>query len=422
VSRPDPRFHLAWFMNFSNPPWNGQWSGQDGANWPDGRFFVDFAQALERACFDYMMLEDSSMVSDQYEGSSRVDLKYGLYAPKHDPVMLVPALAAATRHLGIVATCSTSFYPPATLARRFHTLDHLSGGRVGWNIVTSSEDRAAQNFGLPKLYEHDQRYEMADEYVGAVERYWAAAPEGAADPLPTVRADGPFFQVEATVPGPRSPQGRPIYCQAGGSPRGKRFAGEHTDTLLTGAGTGNESMRRFREDIRAHAAAAGRDPDSVKVLFITSPILGDTLEEAHAKRRAMEAAVDSRIESTLGHIGALTDNDLSGIPLDEPFGELETNGHRTTLNDFMSFGDTPRKAALGWSMKNVRFVGTPDSVAEEMGEAMAEVGGDGFLISGGITRRYLAEITDGLVPALQRRGLVRSSYDHTTLRENLMQF
>lgn len=419
---PDRRFHLAWFMNFSNPPWNGQWAGKDGREWPNGKFHVDFARALERACFDYMMLEDSSMVSDQYEGSSRVDLKYGLYAPKHDPVMLAPALAAATRHLGIVATCSTSFYPPEILARRFHTLDHLSRGRIGWNIVTSSEDRAAQNFGLPRLPEHDKRYEMADEYVDAVEQYWSAAPVDPADPLPSIQVKGSYVRMEATVPGPRSPQGRPVYCQAGGSPRGRRFAGEHTDTLLTGAGSGNRSMKEFRDDIRSCAAAAGRDPDAVKVLFITSPILGDTIEEARAKRRAMEAAIDSRIESTLGHIGALTDNDLSGVPLDEPFGDLKTNGHRTTLADFMSYGDTPREAALGWSMKNVRFVGTPDSVAEEMGEVMDDVGGDGFLISGGITRRYLAEITDGLVPALQRRGLVRSNYEYATLRENLMQF
>jgi FMN-dependent oxidoreductase (nitrilotriacetate monooxygenase family) len=427
------KFHLGWFMNFSNPPWNHPWAGDEGRDWPNGDFHVEFAKSLERACFDYMMLEDSSMVSDGFEGSSRADLKYGLYAPKHDPMMLVPLLTAATEHLGIIATCSTSFYPPWLLARRFQSLDHISGGRVGWNIVTSSEDRAAQNYGMEKLHEHDLRYEMAHEFVDLAEQLWESWEPDALvmDPEEGLYVDhtkvhttnfvGKFFSSRGPLNNVRSPQGRPVYCQAGGSPAGREFAAAHAETLLTGAGSA-ESMKAFRDDVRSRMEKYGRDPDDLKIMFITTPILAETVEGAQAKKAAMEANIDSRIDSSLAHLSALTENDLSAYPLDEPFGELTTNGHRTTLSDFVSFGDTPRKAALGWSMKNIKFVGTPDTVAQEMGDLMEEVGGDGFLISGALSRRYVGEITEGLVPALQRLGLTRTSYTHKHFRDNLKEF
>jgi alkanesulfonate monooxygenase SsuD/methylene tetrahydromethanopterin reductase-like flavin-dependent oxidoreductase (luciferase family) len=138
----------------------------------NGEFYIDMARSLERAGFDYMMFEDSSMVSDGYAGTSEVDLKYALYAPKGDPVPLIGMVAQATKHIGLVATMSTSFYPPFLLARTMSTLDHLTRGRVGWNIVTSSEDRAAQNYGMDKLFEHDLRYERADEFVDLVTQLW----------------------------------------------------------------------------------------------------------------------------------------------------------------------------------------------------------------------------------------------------------
>jgi alkanesulfonate monooxygenase SsuD/methylene tetrahydromethanopterin reductase-like flavin-dependent oxidoreductase (luciferase family) len=154
---PQQKFHLGYFMSFRPPAWRQPFASDDARTWMNGDYYVDFAKALDRACFDYMMIEDSSMVTNIYKGSADFDLKHALYAPKHDPLPLVPLLAAGTTGLGIVATASTSFYPPFLLARAMSTIDHLTGGRVGWNVVTSSEDLAAQNYGMEHLPEHDER-------------------------------------------------------------------------------------------------------------------------------------------------------------------------------------------------------------------------------------------------------------------------
>ena len=160
------RFHLAWFCNFSVGDWNGEFAPNHGP-W-DGKFYVEMALAMERACFDYIMLEDTLMVSEAYRGTAEATLKYALQAPKHDPLPLAAMIGAATTNLGVVATMSTMAYPPFMLARLACTLDHICGGRFGWNIVTSGEDAAAQNFGMDELPPREQRYDMADEYVELV--------------------------------------------------------------------------------------------------------------------------------------------------------------------------------------------------------------------------------------------------------------
>jgi FMN-dependent oxidoreductase (nitrilotriacetate monooxygenase family) len=432
----DNRFHMAWFLNFSSPAWTGNWTGSDGATWTDGSFYVEMAQSLERACFDYMMLEDSSMVSDAYEGTSRIDLKYGLYAPKHDPLPLIPLLADATKRIGLVATASTSFYPPFLLARRMATLDHLTGGRVGWNIVTSSEDRAAQNYGMDKLFEHDNRYERADEYVELVTRLWESwAPDSVVMDRDTgtytdfrrvnpINFEGKYFKSRGPLNTLPPLQGRPAFCQAGGSPRGRQFAAAHADTLLASA-FGVTKMKAYRDDIRARMVAVGRDPDDCKVLFIVSPILGETMEEAQEKAERGRRMAEHMAEAALGHLSALTENDFSSYDLDAPVPQVTTNGHRSTLSDFLSLGEsgrTLREVAAAWTISSLELIGTPDHVAEQMGEAMDAVGGDGFLITGKPNRRYIAEIAEGLAPALKRRGLIRSEYEHRYLRDNLKEF
>ena len=185
------RFHLGWFVNFTVNAWNETWADNNGPDWTGG-FYVDMARALERTCFDYMILEDTCMVSDAYGGSFETSLKHAVFAPKHDPMPLVPLLAQATSRLGVVGTMSTSFYPPFLLARLSATLDHICQGRFGWNIVTSGEDRAAQNFGMEQLTEHDLRYDIADEYVDLVCQLWDSwgprsrrRPLAAAQPHPT---------------------------------------------------------------------------------------------------------------------------------------------------------------------------------------------------------------------------------------------
>jgi FMN-dependent oxidoreductase (nitrilotriacetate monooxygenase family) len=335
-----------------------------------------------------------------------------------------------------IGTASTSFSPPYLLARRMATLDHLTGGRAGWNIVTSSEDRAAQNYGLDRLYEHDDRYDRADEFVDLVTRLWAswepdavvADREGGTyvdyTKVHTIDFAGKYFKSRGPLNTLPPLQGRPAFCQAGGSPRGKQFAAAHADTLLASA-FGIAKMKAYRNDIRRHMSEIGRDPDECKVLFIVTPVLGETMEEARLKAERGRAASDRMVEAALGHLSALTENDFSTYDLDAPVPDVSTNGHRSTLKDFLSLGDdgrTLREVAASWTISSLELVGTPDYVAGLMGEAMEEVGGDGYLISGKPNRRYICEIADGLAPALKRRGLIRDEYVHDHLLDNLREF
>ena len=431
------RFHLGWFVNFTVNAWNDTWADNNGPDWTGG-FYVDMARALDRACFDYMILEDTCMVSDAYGGSFETSLKHAVFAPKHDPIPLVPLIAQATSRLGIVGTMSTSFYPPFLLARLSATLDHLCRGRFGWNIVTSGEDRAAQNFGMDKLTEHDLRYDIADEYVDLVCQLWDSWEPDAVvmdretgvyadgSKVHTIDFKGHYFKSRGPLNTVRAPQGRPVFVQAGGSPRGREFAAQYADSIIATA-TGIEGMKAYRDDVRARMVAHGRKPDDCKVLFLVSPILGDTAEEAHQKRQAMIAAPNYIAETLIG-MSSITEIDFSVFDLDAPLPAITTNGERGSLDKFAQWGSgkTLRQLVAERVDRSIELVGTPDQVAERMAEVMEEVGGDGFLITRpgqtGLTRKYIIEITDGLVPALQRRGLARTAYTHQHFRDNLLEF
>lgn len=429
-------FHMAWFLNFATPAWSGPWRG-DGRSWANGSFYEEMAQSLERAGFDYMMFEDSAMIPVAYGGSAEIDLKYAVYGPKNDPVPLMPVLARATRHIGLVATASTSFYPPWLLARTYATLDHITEGRIGWNMVTSSEDLAAQNFGMDALPEHDERYERAEEFMDLVRRLWDSWDADAVvmdeendtyvdhTKVHPIDFRGKYFASRGPLNTFRGPQGHPVICQAGGSSRGRDFASRNADTLLANP-KGVEAMKAYRDDIRSRMLAHGRHPDDCKVMFVVYPILGETDREAQEKAERTFAATDKRVHTRLAQLSAQTEIDLSQFPLDEPLpDDLETNGHQFTLDIFKTFskGKTLREAASNMTNGAVNFVGSPDTVAAQMEEVMTEVGGDGFLINApGLTRRYVDEVASGLAPALQKRGLMRTGYDHKLFRDNLLAF
>lgn len=430
--------HLGWFMNFTPGEWDHPLA-VGGAPW-DGGFYVDMARALERACFDYIMIEDTLMVSEAFGDSAEVTLKHALQVPKHDPSPLAAIIAAATRSLGVVATFSTLAYPPFMLARLCSTLDHIAGGRFGWNIVTTGEDAAAQNFGMDKLPPREQRYDMADEYVELVCRLfdsWDAdavvmdRDSGTYADYRKVRPidfEGKFFKVRGPLNTVRSPQGRPVFVQAGGSPRGRAFAARHADSIIATA-TGIDGMKAYRDDVRRHAVAFGRNPDDIKVLFLVYPILAETDAEALAKRERMVSA-PRFIERALASISTVTDIDFSKFPLDEALPRLTTNGEQGSLDKFAQWGSgkTLRQLAMerfGAAGSDVDFVGSPDTVAERMGQVAEAIGGDGFLISTPFqrtSRRFIVEVTEGLVPALQRHGLMRTAYTGGTLRQTLTEF
>ena len=430
-------FHLGWFMNFTAGDWDSDFA-VGGAPW-DGKFYIDMAQALERACFDYIMLEDTVMVSESYGGSTEAALRHALMVPKHDPIPLAALLGAATKHLGVVATMTTLAYPPFMLARLCSTLDHLTGGRFGWNIVTSGEDTAAQNFGLEKLPPRQLRYDVADEYVDLVCRLFDSWDPDAVvmDRARGVYADhtkvrpihfeGKYFKCRGPLNTVPCPKGRPTYVQAGGSPTGRAFAAQHADSIIAVA-NGVAGMKAYRDDVRAKAAAMGRNPDDIKVLFLAAPFFGETDAEARDKFTKLVTS-SAFVEHTLAKFGSFTDVDFSKYELDKPLpGKLTTNGEQGSLDKFQQFGSgkTLRQlAADGGTSSSVELIGTPDSIAERMGQVMEEVGGDGFLIKSPFrnnSRRYTTEITDGLVPALQRRGLVRTEYTRSHLRDTLREF
>ena len=429
-------FHLAWFLSQGYGPksWRTDWPGSDIRRWMMPDLFVELARAMERACFDYLIIEDSSMVPYTYQGTHDTYLKYAASTPKLDPAVLVPYLAQATEHLGIVPTLSVSEYPPYLLARLVNSLDHVTEGRMGWNCVTGSNDGAAQNYGRDKQYPHDERYDIADEFADVVTRLWEAwepdavvldrdAPMFAdGTKVHPIHHEGKYFRCRGPINAPRSPQGRVPICQAGGSPRGQLFASRWADTIITEGGGGVEKMKEYRDNVRRQAAEFGRNPDDIKVLFLAQPIIDVSMEAACERVRMNEVEMDQHIDLHLSGMSRLTGIDFSKFDLDTPLPELTTNGHQSSLAKWI--GKTPRSIVKTYGRKGgIDFTGTADHVAGMMQEVMEEVGGDGFLLFNSyFDRRYVIEVCDGLVPELQRRGLTRKAYAHRHLRDNLLEF
>lgn len=433
-------FHLGWFLQGSSvQAWGESWTGHIGTTWMVPELFVDMARSLERACFDYVLLEDSSYVGESWGGSTELYLKHAIAVPRQDPSVVASIMTQATSRIGIVPTFGTYAYPPYLLARLIATLDQVSSGRIGWNAVTGSSDFAAMNFGTQGMPEHDLRYEMADEYMEVCRQLWGSWEPGAiiADrkngilvdhtKVHAVNFEGKYFKTRGPLNSGPCVQGQPVIAQAGGSPRGRQFAAQYADTIVAST-KGVAAMKAYRDDVRARMVASGRDPETCKVLFLVAPIIGETEAEAQEKKRLRQARAEAQVPQRLAHLGKVTNIDFGRFDINKPLPDgVTTNGHQQTLDEFRRkyAGKTLREAMLDHNTTalSVELVGTPDSLAARMAEVMEEVGGDGFLFSlPNVNRRTLAEIEDGLVPALQDRRLVRAAYTHRTFRENLLEF
>ncbi len=428
-------FRLACFVGSGTAPstWNKPWSGADGDDWADPGFLVGIGQMLERACFDYMMVEDGSFITDAWKGSPDYALRNAWATPKNDPMPYVPLIAQATKHMGIVATITTTFYPPYIAARLGATLDHLTHGRFGFNLVTAHNDRTAQNFGLEKMTEHSLRYRMASEWVEVADKLWNSWDDDAivndrergvfTDPskVHPIHHEGEFFRSRGPLNTAPGPQRRPVICQAGASGPGIAFAARNADTVIAIV-PGIEACKTYRRQMTEALAANGRPPDAVKMFFAMSLVMGETVEEARDRRERLDAKSRAAIESHLMMMSFASGIDFSKFDLDQTLPPIETNASKSITARLNVPGKTLRELADIPHGSGIPFTGTPDSIAAEMGEVMEEIGGAGFLMSETLTRRMLSEVADGLTPALQRRNLIRRDFPYKTFRENLHSF
>jgi FMN-dependent oxidoreductase (nitrilotriacetate monooxygenase family) len=310
------KMHLLWFCAFSPHAgfgldgWSGPQTGS-GYAWTRPELWQDMAVALERAKFDLILLGDSLAVPGTYQGRMDAYLRYAEHAPFHDPSPLVAIMAAATRRIGLAATLSTTFYPPFLLARLMTTLDHLSRGRIAWNVVTSYTHEEALNFGYRELLDHAQRYDRADEDLERCAQRWASWEPDAvvmdprtdtfADPakVRTIDFAGTYYRSRGPLNATPSPQRRPVILQAGTSERGQAFAARHADAIIVGRET-PEEMKRFYDAFKARMGTLGREPDACKLFFLAKPIIGDTDEAAQQMADALSTyALDQPLPASL---------------------------------------------------------------------------------------------------------------------------
>jgi FMN-dependent oxidoreductase (nitrilotriacetate monooxygenase family) len=426
---------LGWFLGpgITIQGWNEPGFGH-GYDWTKPDIFQDAVRALERARFDLVILEDTSAVPYTFRGNMDYYLKHATMTPKLDPVVLTPFLISVTKHIGIAPTLTTTFYPPWLLARTMATLDHYSDGRIGWNIVTATSDAAAQNYGYDKQFEHDLRYDMADEFIDLTTKLWEAwepdavvmdeASETFIDPakVKAVHFEGKFYKSRGPLNVPRSPQGKPVFVAPGGSPRGRRFSGRNAEIVLAG-GANVEEMKDYRDEVHRHAVAYGRDPKTCKTMFTCVPMIVKSAREAEEQKQAMAKMREANIEHSLAAMSFLSGIDFSKFDLDTPLPEIKTNGMQTMLKTFKNAGpDATLRDIMTKEPMGFQFIGTADAVAGQMQEVMEEVGGDGYLIASYFKPKYVTSIVDELVPALQRRQLTRTEYGHQQFRDNLMAF
>ena len=401
---------------------------------PDANFNLAhlqrFAQTLERGRFDAFFMADHLAVLNMPIEA----LKRSHTATSFDPITLLPALAMSTTHLGLVATASTTFEQPYLIARRFASLDHISGGRAGWNVVTTSNPDAALNFGLEEHMEHDERYRRAREFYDVVTGLWDSWADDAFerdvesgvffDPakLHTLNHKGPYYSVRGPLNIARPIQGWPVIVQAGASEAGRQLAAETAEVVFA-AGSQLADGRAFYADVKGRMAAVGRDRDHLKILPGAFVVVGETVEEARAKRARLDSLVyyDSAIASlsiALGH-------DASRFDPDGPLPEIpESNASRSSRERVVALAKrdqlTVRQLAqrLG-GYSGLAFVGTPQTIADGMEEWLLTDACDGFNVMFPYLPEGLDDFVDKVVPELQRRGLFRREYEGRTLRENL---
>ncbi|WP_024278103.1 LLM class flavin-dependent oxidoreductase [Xanthobacter sp. 126] len=397
--------------------------------------YVRIARLLEQGCFDFLFFADRLAIADRYGDSHAAGIARGDQdATRMDPMPILGAMAAVTRHIGLGATRSTTYDAPYNIAREFATLDHISAGRAAWNVVTSMNDGEALNFGTVPHLGHDERYDRADEFMELAFRLWDSWDEDAlvldraagiyADPAKVhyVNHRGPWFQSRGPLNIPRSPQGRPVIVQAGSSGRGKAFAARWSDVIFA-LQPNMERMRAFKADVAGALEAAGRPPGASKVLMAIMPFIGATRAEAEAKEALHDSLADP--VAGLSTLAAHANTDFSSLPMDATVKEIAASGSQGNLAALRSItpdGGMTIAEAGGVYARGVmcpRAVGTAEDVADQLIAIIDSGAADGFVVSPAFLPDTFEDFVREVVPLLQARGYLRCGYGGGQLRDLL---
>ena len=394
-------------------------------------YWTGMARTLERGLFDGLFIADIVGVYDVYQRNVDVTLRESIQFPVNDPLMLVSAMAAATRHLGFGVTVNLTYEQPYLLARRFSTLDHLTRGRIGWNIVTGYLDSAARAMGLAKQIAHDERYERADEYLEVLYKLWEGSWEDAAvqrdkaarvfaDParVHKVRHEGRYHQVEGYHLAEPSPQRTPVLFQAGSSGRGQRFAARHAECVFISPPS-KDAARKSVQALREQLVRAGRRPDDIKVFVGAAVVPGASAKEAREKYADYRDCASR--EAGLAHFSASTGIDYARYGLDEPIDYGKTNAIESATRTAEQQGWTRRKLLDLFELggRYPAIVGDASQVADELQSWIEETGADGFNLSRTVVPESYEDFVDLIVPELQNRGVYKTAYAEGSLRRKL---
>lgn len=410
-----------------------------GYSWSEPEVWQDIARTLERGKFDCLFLADVMAPFGKYKNRTDEAVRYAIQFPAHDPFTLIPAMSVVTQHLGFAATASTTYNDPYSLARLLSSMDHVTKGRIGWNIVTSIQTNEARNYGQQEMPPHDERYARAHEFLEVCNKLWTSWEPDAVimdkaakiftDPskVKPINHKGQFFDVAGPLCCAPSPQGRPVIIQAGASSQGRDYAAQHAEYVF-GIQLNAAGMRAFSDDVRKRAVEQfGRDPNHIKIMYGIQIILGHTEAEAKAKQKMMADLVP--FEAGMAILSGHLNFDWSEFDLDAPLENIKTEGVQGILDALVGMigGEkklTLREAAImhGRSVSMPQIVGTAEQVADQLEAMLDEGGGDGFQITPTYVPGSFQEIVDGLVPVLQKRGRHREAYTGETLRDHLLEF
>ena len=436
------RMHLAGFFSAGNVTHaHGAWRHARATNgFLSKEYYHDIARTLERGKFDLLFFPDALAIEDSYGNNLDTGVRYGGQgAIALEPGAAVASISAVTERLGLGVTVSTTYYQPYHIARLIATLDHLSAGRISWNVVTSLNNAEARNFGAAQHMEHDTRYDRADEFLEVVKSLWRSWEPDALvldkrsgefaqpDKVHYVNHQGEWLNVRGPLQVPRSPQGEPVILQAGLSPRGKRFAGRWAEAIFSVA-PNLAFMQAHYRDLKTQVKAAGRDPDQTKVFTAVMPVLGETEAIARERLEYLNALVEPA--AGLSTLSSHTGINLADYSLDTPIGDVlgDLKSRNTPIPyhmfEMVTQGENIPLREVGRRYGvNVgavpQIAGTGEQVADRLESYFNANAADGFIISAAFLPGAYDEFVDQVVPVLQARGLFRTDYEDNTLRGHL---